>query len=117
MSPRVNGAGASFPVSCRARGHNTSGRAYDLAREGCLLDLGNGFVSAGDTVALRFASGMRVNGRVTLLHGRIARVEFEQPLHEAIHEHLSGSAGTPAAPIERCFTRSQRIAGAARRLA
>jgi hypothetical protein len=116
MSPRAHAEGVSLRVSCRARGHNTTGRVHDLAREGCLLDLGNGFVGAGDTVALRFASGVRLNGRVTLLHGRIARVEFEQPLHEAIYEHLASSEGVRLAPVERCFTRSRRVASAARRL-
>jgi hypothetical protein len=107
----------SLPVACRVRGHNTSGQAHDLTREGCLLDCGNGSMAAGDTVALRFANGVRLAGRVTLLHGRIARVEFDSPLHEAIYAHLGASAGTPAPPVERCFTRSRRIAGAARRLA
>jgi hypothetical protein len=103
-------------VQCRVRGHNTSGRAYDLTREGCLIDSGNGAVCAADTVSLRFPCGVRLNGRVTLLHGRIARVEFEQPLHEGVLAHLSGD-GAQAAPVERCFTLSRRLATAARRIA
>jgi hypothetical protein len=106
----------SHRVDCRVRGHNTIGRAYDLTREGCLVDSGNGATSAGDNVALRFPSGVRLNGRVTLLHGRIARVEFEQPLHEGVLAHLSESDSAQFAPVERDFTRSRRIAGAARRL-
>ena len=108
---------ASLPVACRVRGHNTPGRAYDLTREGCLLDCGNGSMVAGDGVSLRFANGVRLAGRVTLLHGRIARVEFDSPLHEAVYAHLVANAGTPAPPVERCFTRSRRIASAARRIA
>lgn len=116
MTPRPYPQTESLPVSCRARGHNTTGQVHDLAIDGCLLDLGNGFLVAGDTVALRFASGVRVPGRVTLLHGRIARVLFEQPLHDAIYEHLASGEGMQWAPVERCFTRSQRVASAARRL-
>lgn len=116
MSVRAGGRGANFPVSCRARGHNIPGRLYDLTREGCLLDLGNGIIVAGDHVAIRFASGVRLQGRVTLLHGRIARVEFEQALHQAIFDHLANGDGMKAAPVERCFNRSQPVASAARRI-
>jgi hypothetical protein len=106
----------SLRVECRVRGHNTIGRAYDLTREGCLVDSGNGATCAGDNVALRFGNGVRLNGRVTLLHGRIARIEFEQPLHEAVLAHVADSDAVQAAPVERCFTRSRRVADAARRL-
>ena len=116
MSVRAGGRGANFPVNCRARGHNTAGRVYDLTREACLLDLGNGLIVAGDHVAIRFASGVRLYGRVTLLHGRIARAEFEQPLHQAIFELLANGDGMKAAPVERCCNRSQRVASAARRI-
>jgi hypothetical protein len=110
-------AATSLPVACRVRGHNTSGQVHDLTREGCLLDCGNGSMVAGDSVALRFANGVRLAGRVTLLHGRIARLEFDSPLHEGVHAHLAASAETPAPPVERCFTRSRRVATAARRIA
>jgi hypothetical protein len=110
-------AAGSFTVACRVRGHNTTGRLYDLTREGALLDSGNGFMVAGDHVALRFESGVRVAGRVTLLHGRIARVEFESPLHEAVYEHITRTQRSPTRPEDRCFTRSHRIANAARRIA
>jgi hypothetical protein len=93
------------------------GRAHDLTREGCLLDCVNRSMAAGDSVALRFDSGVRLAGRVTLLHGRIARLEFDSPLHEGVFAHLVGSVGAPPPPVERCFTRSRRIATAARRLA
>jgi hypothetical protein len=116
MNPRGGARLVSLPVTCRARGHNTAGRVHDLTREGCLLDLGNGFIVAGDGVALRFANGVRLNGRVTLLHGRIARVEFEQPLHEAIHTHLLNSGETTAAPAGRSFDHPRRVASGARRL-
>jgi hypothetical protein len=113
----MNRSAASLSVACRVRGHTMPGRAHDLTREGCLLDCGNRAVVAGDSVALRFDSGVRLVGRVTLLHGRIARIEFDSPLHEGVLAHLVSSAGTPMPPVERCFTRSRRIAGAARRLA
>jgi hypothetical protein len=67
-------------------------------------------------VALRFSSGVRLNGRVTLLHGRIARIQFEQPLHEAVLAHLAESEGAKPVAVERWFSRSRRVAGAARRL-
>ncbi|MGZ3258419.1 MAG: hypothetical protein ACXWIO_04650 [Croceibacterium sp.] len=116
MSVRAGGRGANFPVTCRARGHNIDGRLYDLTREGCLLDLGNGLIVAGYHVAIRFASGVRLQGRVTLLHGRIARVEFEQALHLAIFDHLANGDGLKPAPVERSFNRSQRLTTAARRI-
>ena len=94
---------AKFYVKCRARGHDRTGRIHDLTPSGCLLDAGTGFAAAGDMVALRFDSGMRVTGRATLLHGRIARIEFERPLHDAVFAHLTGATGYPA-PIERSFT-------------
>jgi hypothetical protein len=106
----------SLRVDCRVRGHTTVGRAYDLTREGCLVDSGNGATGAGDRVALRFPSGVRLNGRVTLLHGRIARVEFEQPLHAAVLAHLAESDAADTAPFHRDYTLSRRLAGAARRL-
>jgi hypothetical protein len=113
----MNCSATNLSVACRVRGHNTPGRAHDLTREGCLIDCGNGSLVAGDSVALRFGNGVRLAGRVTLLHGRIARIEFDSPLHEAVYAHLVASAGAPAPPVERCFSRSRRIAGAARRLA
>lgn len=102
-------SGPNFHVKCRARGHDRSGRVHDLTRSGCLLDAGNGFAGAGDLVALRFDSGMRVSGRATLLHGRIARIEFEHPLHEAVFAHLTGMTGRPS-PIERHFVPARRAA-------
>jgi hypothetical protein len=116
VSGRGASRSASLSVVCSARSHKAAGRVHDLTREGCLLDLGNGFVVAGDRVALRFACGVRLQGRVTLLHGRIARIEFDAPLHEAVLAHLSQGQGMPDAPVERCFTRSHRVASAARRL-
>jgi hypothetical protein len=113
----MNRPAGSLSVACRVRGHNRPGRAHDLTREGCLLDCGNGSMAAGDSVALRFDNGVRLAGRVTLLHGRIARIEFDSPLHEGVFAHLVGSAGASAPPVERCFTRSRRIASAARRIA
>ena len=98
---------ANYYVKCRARGHDRTGCVHDLTQAGCLLDAGNGFAAAGDLVALRFDSGMRVTGRATLLHGRIARIEFERPLHDAVFAHLTGTAGAPA-PIERSFAPSRR---------
>jgi len=95
-------AGASFYVKCRARGHDRTGRVHDLTPSGCLLDAGNGFAGAGDLVALRFDGGTRVTGRATLLHGRIARIEFERPLHDAVFDHLTGTTGYPP-PVERSF--------------
>jgi hypothetical protein len=108
--------GVSFSVGCRVRGYSSSGRGYDLTPEGCLLDCGNGSISAGDSVSLRFDSGIRVSGRVTLLHGRIARVEFEPRLHEGVFAHLMGGTTTPIPLADDSFTRSRRIARAARRL-
>lgn len=86
--PGANAA-LSLPVECAVRGHKRAGHVHDLTREGCLLDCGHGFAAAGDQVALRFRSGLRLHGRVTLVHGRIGRIEFDQPLHEGIFTHLS----------------------------
>lgn len=107
----------TFNVRCRVRGHNTSGLVHDLSRASCLLESGNGFIVAGDYVMLRFDNGVQVRGRATLLHGRIARVEFEQPLHEAVHAHLVGESAAPARTAKRHFTHSHPTIKAARRLA
>ena len=113
MSGRGFSRATSFAVSCRVRGHNRVGRAYDLTHAGCLLDLGNGLIAAGDHVALRFACGVRLHGRVTLVHGRILRVEFEQPLHDAIYEHLTRSEEARSARASAC---SYGVPNRARRL-
>ena len=100
-------SGSNYYVKCHARGHDRTGRVHDLTLSGCLLDAGHGFAGAGDLVALRFDSGMRVTGRATLLHGRIARIEFERPLHDAVFAHLTGTAEAPV-PAKRSFTAPHR---------
>ena len=100
-------SGANFYVKCRSRGLDRSGRVHDLTQAGCLLDAGNGFARAGDLVAVRFDTGLRVTGRATVLHGRVARIEFERPLHDAVFAHLTGTAEAPVAAT-RSFTAPYR---------
>lgn len=114
MSRHGGSAAVSLPVVCTVRSHKTAARVYDLAREGCLLDWGNGFIVAGDKVVLRFNSGVRLRGRVTLLHGRIARIEFDEALHDAIFAHLLEHEAGVAPPGN--FQRVASAAGGARRL-
>ena len=108
-------SGANFYVKCRSRGLDRSGRVHDLTQAGCLLDAGNGFARAGDLVAVRFETGLRVTGRATLLHGRVARIEFERPLHDAVFAHLTGMTGH-ATPAERGFAMPRHATGSARGL-
>ena len=108
--------GANLAVSCRTRGHSTAARLHDLSPEGCLLDSGNGFLIAGDCVTLRFACGVRVAGRVTLLHGRMGRVEFDQPLHQAVLAHILNQEGQVGAASERQATGPQRTGSGTRSL-
>jgi len=108
-------SGANFYVKCRWRGLDRSGRVHDLTQAGCLLDAGNGFARAGDLVAVRFDTGLRVTGRATVLHGRAARIEFERPLHDAVFAHLTGMTGH-ATPTERSFAAPRHAMGGARGL-
>lgn len=50
---------------------------------------------------------------MTLIHGRIERVEFEQPLHQAIYEHILSRDGATPVAIAPPYTPGNR----ARRLA
>ena len=86
-------SGSDVAVSVRTRGLTGSGRVYDLSNDGCLVGAGPGLITAGARVALNFASGTRLNGRAMLLHGSVARIEFDHPLHDGVIAHLNESAG------------------------
>ena len=85
----MSDTGINLPVEVRARGRSGQGIVYDLVPEGCLLGCGPGLIAAGTVALLRFPSGMRLKGRAVLLHGSVARIEFDQPLHEAVFAHLT----------------------------
>jgi hypothetical protein len=85
-------SGVETPVSVRTRGLSGSGKVYDLSNDGCLVGASPGLITAGALVALNFASGIRLNGRAMLLHGSVARIEFDHPLHDAVVTHLTDSA-------------------------
>jgi hypothetical protein len=94
-------SGVDLPVTVRTRGLTGAGRVYDLANDGCLLGCRHGLIGAGATVALNFPGGLRLNGRAMLLHGTVARIEFDHPLHDAVLDHLVESAG----PANDCATK------------
>jgi hypothetical protein len=110
----LSGAGINLPVEVRARGRSGRGIVYDLLAEGCLIGCGPGLIAAGTVASLRFPSGMCLKGRATLLHGSVARIEFDQPLHEAVFAHLvDGEPGRqarrPIAPPSRAVPSQRAI--------
>ena len=110
----MSGTGINLRVELRARGRSGQGIVYDLVPEGCLLGCGPGLIAAGTAASLRFPSGLRLKGRATLLHGSVARIEFDQPLHEAVFAHLvdcePGSQGQqPSPPYSLAGTNQRAI--------
>jgi hypothetical protein len=82
----------SKPASVRVReGGRESGVVENLSAGGCAI-CSSGFYPVGATVFVSIASFQPFTGRVVWRDdGRIG-VEFDRPLHQAIVDHIGGSA-------------------------
>jgi hypothetical protein len=110
----LSGTRINLRVELRARGRSGQGIVYDLVPEGCLLGCGPGLIAAGTIASLRFPSGLRLKGRAMLLHGSVARIEFDQPLHEAVFAHLvdcepEGQGQQPSPPYSLAAANQRAI--------
>lgn len=93
-------------VEIQARVGGRPGRvsAFDLSVEGCRIWASYGFVALGDPIILIFGE-IRIVGRIVSCDGRHAGVEFRNPIHPAVVEHLGFQAdralSTPPALASR----------------
>ena len=53
--------------------------AYDVSTNGCMLESRAGFVEPGDTILVRFAHRIAVEGKVIWQERRNAGIEFTEP--------------------------------------
>ena len=83
-------------IQARVGGHPGRVTAFDLSVAGCRIWASYGFVALGDPIILIFGE-IRIVGRITSCDGRHAGVEFRNPIHPAVVEHLGF-------PVDRAFS-------------
>lgn len=93
-------------IQARVRGHPGRVSAFDLSVEGCRIWASYGFVALGDPIILIFGE-IRIIGRIISCDGRHAGVEFRNPIHPAVVEHLGFSA-------DRAFSKPPALASRGR---
>ena len=82
----------------------------DLSEAGCRMELAEGAIEKDQLLVVRPGSLAGVAGRVRWTRGNAAGVEFADPLHSAVVDHVSGEreleghAPAPARPVNSGFT-------------
>jgi hypothetical protein len=73
----------------------------DLSEAGCRLEVDSGALDTEQTVTVRPNALERLKGTVRWTRGNVAGVEFADPLHPAVVDHVAGEArltGQPPMP-------------------
>ncbi|MCA1661445.1 MAG: PilZ domain-containing protein [Novosphingobium sp.] len=82
----------------------------DLSEAGCRMELGEGAVEPDEVLVVRPGGLGGLTGRVRWTRGNAAGVEFADPLHPAVVDHVSGErelegqAPRPPRPANSGFT-------------
>lgn len=91
-SPRAN---ERRPLHLMVRGRVQSRVIYadliDISEGGCKLQASSGFASVGDRVTIRMNGINAPLGTVVWADNKMAGVEFENPMHIAMLDHLCAS--------------------------
>ena len=75
-------------LEARAQGRAFSTRLYDVSLTGCRFDCATCDLCRGDRIVFRFGEEIKVAGRIAWRRGNTAGVQFDNPLPEAISQHL-----------------------------
>jgi hypothetical protein len=92
-------------VSCSMPGRSLDAIAYDLSTDGCMIEVSNASLKAGDPVVLCFPGQLSIEGRVAWAKYRNAGVQFSGQLDQQVVERIVGVHGRQHAartrPAER----------------
>ena len=75
-------------VHARTRGGERRVRLHNLSAGGCLIEFGEAELEEGEQVHISLIDGLHFAGRVVWKTGDRAGVEFVDPTHPALIEHL-----------------------------
>ena len=73
-------------------------RLCDLSEAGCRLEFESGALDADQAVTVRPTALEKLKGTVRWTRGNVAGVEFADPLHPAVVDHVAGEAQLAGQP-------------------